>query len=163
MATIRKHVTKELVTLDASTASRDAARVMAEKKIGSVAVIEAGKVTGLVTERDLVATILARGGDGSEPIRTAMRDGIPRIQADAQEFEAADLMRDHFTRHLLVEDHGRIFGVVSMRDVIQLMLDEKQFLIGQLHTYIFGRDEGMSPSAPRPGASAEASYTAAEQ
>jgi CBS domain-containing protein len=68
-----------------------------------------------------------------------MRPGIPRISADAQEGEAADLMRDNFTRHLLVEDGGKVVGVVSMRDVIQLMLDEKQFLIGQLNTYIFGR------------------------
>jgi CBS domain-containing protein len=139
MASIRKHVTTDLVALDANTPSRDAARIMSEKKIGSVAVKEGGRITGLVTERDLVATVLAKGSDGSLPIRTAMRDGIPRISADAQEGEAADLMRDHFTRHLLVEDGGKVVGVVSMRDVIQLMLDEKQFLISQLNTYIFGR------------------------
>lgn len=139
MASIRKHVTRDVVALEASTPSREAASLMAEKKIGSVAVKEGGKITGLVTERDLVATVLARGGDGSAPIRTAMRDGIPRVSVDAQEGEAADLMRDHFTRHLLVEENGKVVGVVSMRDVIQLMLDEKQFLISQLNTYIFGR------------------------
>jgi len=139
MASIRKHVTQDVVSLEASTPARDAARVMTEKKIGSVAVKEGGKIVGLVTERDLVATILADGNDGSKPIRSAMRPDVPRISADAQEGEAADLMRDHFTRHLLVEDGGRIVGVVSMRDVIQLMLDEKQFLIGQLNTYISGR------------------------
>ncbi len=160
MASIRKHVTRELVELDANTPSRDAARVMTERKVGSVAVTDGGKITGLVTERDLVGTILARGGDGSEPIRAAMRAGIPRVSADAQEFEVVDLMRDHLTRHLLVEDHGRIFGVVSMKDVIQLMLDEKQFLIGQLHTYIFGRDEG-TPIAPRVVAAGEERYSAA--
>ena len=48
-------------------------------------------------------------------------------------------MRDHFTRHLLVEDAGKVVGIVSMRDVIQLMLDEKEFLIEQLQTYIDGR------------------------
>ena len=139
MASIRKHVTSNVVTLDAGTPSREAARIMSEKKIGSVAVTEGGKITGLVTERDLVATVLAKGSDGSAPIRAAMRDGIPRIPAEAQEAEAADLMRAHFTRHLLVEDGGKVIGVVSMRDIIQLMLDEKQFLINQLNTYIFGR------------------------
>ena len=48
-------------------------------------------------------------------------------------------MRDHFTRHLLVEDDGKVVGVISMRDVIRLMLDDKQFLIEQLQTYIDGR------------------------
>jgi CBS domain-containing protein len=112
---------------------------MSEKKIGSVAVTDGGKVIGLVTERDLVGAVLAKGSDGSGPIRAAMRDGVPRVSPDAQEGEAADLMRDHFTRHLLVEEKGKVVGVVSMRDVIQLMLDEKQFLISQLNTYIFGR------------------------
>jgi CBS domain-containing protein len=68
-----------------------------------------------------------------------MRPGLPRVAADANESECAALMRDNVTRHLLVEDQGQIVGVVSMRDIIQLMLDEKQFLIEQLHTYIEGR------------------------
>lgn len=139
MASIRKHVTTEMVSLDAATPSREAARIMADKKIGSIAVKEGGRITGLVTERDLIATVLARGSDGSLPIREAMRPGIPRIAADAQETDAADMMRDHFTRHLLVEEGGKVIGVVSMRDIIQLMLDEKQWVIGQLHTYISGR------------------------
>jgi CBS domain-containing protein len=48
-------------------------------------------------------------------------------------------MRDWSTRHLLVEDGGSVIGVISMRDVIRLMLDDKQFLIEQLQTYIDGR------------------------
>jgi len=40
---------------------------------------------------------------------------------------------------LLVEDGGQVVGIISMRDVIQLMLDDKQFLIEQLQTYIDGR------------------------
>jgi CBS domain-containing protein len=139
MAAIRKHVTRDVVTLDAGAPIRDAARLMADRKIGSVAVREDGRIVGLVTERDLVLTVLARAGDAKQPIREAMRPGIPRVAAEATESECAALMRDHTTRHLLVEDHGQIIGVVSMRDIIQLMLDEKQFLIEQLQTYIEGR------------------------
>jgi CBS domain-containing protein len=139
MASIRKHVTPEVVALDAATPSREAARLMADRKIGSIAVKEGSRITGLVTERDLVATILARGADGSLAIREAMRPGIPRVAADATEAETAALMRDHFTRHLLVEDGGQVVGVVSMRDIIQLMIDEKEHLIDQLQCYIEGR------------------------
>jgi CBS domain-containing protein len=134
-------VTRDVISVDATTSCTEAARIMTERKIGSVAVKEGGRIVGLVTERDLVATVVARSGDGSAPVGRAMRGGIPRVSADAQESEAADLMRDHFTRHLLVEDGGRVVGIVSMKDVIQVMLDEKQFLIGQLNTYIFGREE----------------------
>jgi CBS domain-containing protein len=139
MASIRKHVTRDVVTLDGGSPIRDAARLMADRKIGSVAVRDEGKVVGLVTERDLVITVLARDGNASAPIREAMRPSMPRVSADATEAECSALMRDNTTRHLLVEDGGRIVGVVSMRDIIQLMLDEKQFLIDQLHTYIGGR------------------------
>jgi CBS domain-containing protein len=139
MAAIRKHVTRDVVTLDAGAPIRDAARLMSDRKIGSVAVRENGKLAGLVTERDLVLTVLARAGNANQPLREAMRPGIPRISADATEVECASMMRDHATRHLLVEDGGQVVGLVSMRDIIQLMLDEKQFLIEQLHTYIEGR------------------------
>ncbi len=138
MATIRKHVTRDVVTLEASAPIREAAKLMADRKIGSVAVREGGRISGLVTERDLVITVLARGGDSGLPIREAMRPGIPRVDAGATEAETAALMRDHTTRHLLVEEGGQVAGVVSMRDIIQLMLDEKQFVIEQLQNYIQG-------------------------
>jgi CBS domain-containing protein len=139
MASIRKQVTRDVVALEAGAPIRDAARVMAEKKIGSVAVREDGVIVGLVTERDLVVSVLARAGTANQPIREAMRPGLPRVPCEASEAECAALMRDHATRHLLVEERGQVVGVVSMRDIIQLMLDEKQFLIEQLHTYIEGR------------------------
>ncbi len=139
MASIRKHVTRDVVSLDSGAPIRDAARIMSERKIGSVGVREDGKLVGLVTERDLVMRVLAGDAQPTGPIRLAMRTGIPRVKADASEADCAALMRDHTTRHLLVEDRGQIVGVVSMRDIIQLMLDEKQFVIEQLQTYIEGR------------------------
>lgn len=139
MAAIGTHVTRDMVMLDATAPIHEAARLMADRKIGSVAVREAGRIVGLVTERDLVIRVLAAGGSASQPIREAMRQGIPRVQASATEAEVIPLMRDHATRHLLVEEAGQVVGVVSMRDIIQLMVDEKQYVIEQLETYIHGR------------------------
>ena len=139
MANIDNHVTRELVALDATTPCREAAKIMAERKIGAVAVREGGKVVGIVTERDMVARVLAKGDNGSMPIGEAMRTDMPSIQPGSSEKECSDLMRDNYTRHLLVEADGKVVGIISMRDVIRLMLDEKQFLIEQLQTYIDGR------------------------
>ncbi len=136
MASIRKQTTRDVVALDATATIREAARIMADRKIGSVAVRESGRLVGLVTERDLVLRVLARGGDASQPIGEAMRRGLPHVPAEASEAECAALMRDNQTRHLLVDDGGEVAGVVSMRDIIQLMLDEKQFVIEQLEHYI---------------------------
>jgi signal-transduction protein with cAMP-binding, CBS, and nucleotidyltransferase domain len=139
MANIDRHVTRDVVALDHSTPCAEAARLMAERGIGSVAVRREGRVVGLVTERDLVGRVLARGAAAALPIGEAMRTDLPAVAPSATERECADLMRTYFTRHLLVAEAGEVKGVISMRDVIQLMLDEKQFLIDQLQTYIDGR------------------------
>jgi CBS domain-containing protein len=138
---------REVVAIDGVAPVHEAARLMAERGVGSVAVREAGELVGLVTERDLVVSVLASGGAASRPVREAMRPGIPRVGADASGAACAALMRDHATRHLLVERGGEVVGVVSMRDVIQGMLAEKQFVIEQLNTYIRGADEPAA--APR--------------
>lgn len=138
MSSIRKHVARKVVTLAADVPCREAARLMTEKKIGSIGIRVDGQLTGLVTERDLIASVVARGGDGSLPVGEAAR-ALPRVTPDATETECAALMRDHGTRHLLVEEGGEVVGLVSLRDVFALMLDEKQFLIEQLNTYISGR------------------------
>jgi len=139
MATIERHVTRQVVALDAITPCREAAKVMRDKKIGAVAVREAGRIVGIVTERDLVARVLACGDSGAMPIGEAMRTDLPRLPLDSSETECTEVMRTQYTRHLLVETKGEVVGIISMRDVIQLMLDDKQYLIEQLQTYIDGR------------------------
>jgi CBS domain-containing protein len=139
MTAIRKQVTREVVALDAGQPMREAARLMDERRIGSVAVREGSRLLGLVTERDLMLAICAHGADPSRPVRDAVRPGIPRVTPSTPEIEVAEVMRDHVTRHLLVEEAGDVVGVISMRDIIQLMIDEKEFVIGQLQTYIEGR------------------------
>ena len=139
MATIERHVTREVLGLDASASCKEAARLMANKRVGAVAVREGGRTVGLVTERELVYNVLASGGHCDFPIGHAMRRDLPLIPPECSETECADLMRVHFTRHLLVGDKGAVVGIISMRDLVQLMLDEKQWLIDELQIYISGR------------------------
>jgi signal-transduction protein with cAMP-binding, CBS, and nucleotidyltransferase domain len=139
MATIERHVTKAIVGLDGTTPCREAARLMRDKKIGAIAVKEGGRIVGIVTERDMVARVMAAGDSGAMPIGEAMRTDLPRLPLSATESETSEAMRTQYTRHLLVEEKGQVVGIISMRDVIQLMLDDKQYLIEQLETYITGR------------------------
>jgi len=139
MATIEGHVTREVLGLEASATCREAARLMAEKRIGAVAVREGGRTVGLVTERELVYNVLASGDRCESPISQAMRRDLPLVPPSCSETECADLMRVHFTRHLLVGEKGAVVGIISMRDLVQQMLDEKQWLIDELQVYISGR------------------------
>jgi CBS domain-containing protein len=140
MATIEKHITRDLIALEGGVPCAEAARVMAEENIGSVAVREGTSIVGLVTERDLVTRVLAGGAPGDLPIRDAMRTDVPMVTPGSTEADCIAIMRDHTTRHLLVTEQGQTVGIVSMRDLIRLMLSEKEWLIGQLQTFIDGHD-----------------------
>jgi CBS domain-containing protein len=138
MATIEGHVTRKLVALEGSASCGEAARLMDERRIGAIAVRDGGRVVGIVTERDLATRVLGAGKSADLPVREAMRRDVPSITLKSSEVECSKVMREHATRHLIVEETGEVVGIISMRDIIQLMLDDKQFLIEQLNTYING-------------------------
>jgi len=138
MATIEKRYNRDIVALDAKTPVTEAARVMADRRIGSVGVRLEGKIVGLVTERDIVYRALATGELAKSTVGDVMRSDLPTVSPQTEERECAEVMRRNFTRHLLVKEGAEVRGVVSMLDVLQLMVDEKDWLINQLQQYIKG-------------------------
>ncbi len=137
-----------VVALDALATIEDAAQTMSQRRIGSVAVLEGGGIVGIVTERDLAIAVLVHGAAPRDPLRTAMRPEVPRVGAGETEGACAAIMREHATRHLLVEDRGRVVGVISQRDLVDAMLDEQQHLIEQLAIYISGYGTAQPAWAP---------------
>lgn len=137
MTSIRSEVARDVVALDGSASMRAAALVMDERKIGSVGVLENGEIVGLVTEGDLVNAALVRGDPPETHIRSAMRP-VPKVGADVTVDLCQALMRDHRTRHLLVEDAGQVVGIVTMRHILRLMLEEQRWTARQLEDYITG-------------------------
>jgi CBS domain-containing protein len=139
MATIERHLTRDVIGLDGNARCREAAKLMAEKRIGAVAVRQGKEIVGLLTERELVYNVLAEGGHCDLPISQAMRRDLPVVPPTTSDAECAELMRVNFTRHLLVAEKGAVVGIVSMRDVVRLMLEEKQWVVDELQIYISGR------------------------
>jgi CBS domain-containing protein len=138
MASISSYVVRDVLGLDAKATCREAAELMAKKHIGAVAVTQGGRMLGIITERDLVTRIVSRGLDCQTPILEAMRKDVPVVGPDLNEVECANLMKEHETRHLLVGEEGQPRGLISMRDVMQMMLSDKQYLIEQMQAYIQG-------------------------
>ncbi|HET9598628.1 MAG TPA: CBS domain-containing protein [Anaeromyxobacteraceae bacterium] len=138
MPTIEKVYVRDVIALDASTSCQDAAHLMEARRIGSVGVRRDGKLVGLVTERDLVYAVMAKGGTSSRPIGELVRSDVPAVPPTATERDCAHLMQAHSTRHLLVKQGDSAVGVVSMINVLSLMLEDNRWLIEQLHTYIRG-------------------------
>ena len=79
MASIEKRFVREVVSLDATATCSEAARLMAQRGIGSVGVRRGGKLVGLVTERDLVAAVVGRVDPDRTTLGEAMRADQPTI------------------------------------------------------------------------------------
>jgi CBS domain-containing protein len=138
MATIERHYARELVSLPTSATCREAAALMKDRRIGAVAVRDGDEVVGLVAERDLALRVVGEGETATVKLGHVVRADGPAVGPQATEKECADLMRSAHVRHLLVKDGGKVTGLISMRDVIVLMLEEKEHMIRQLEGYISG-------------------------
>jgi signal-transduction protein with cAMP-binding, CBS, and nucleotidyltransferase domain len=138
MGSIQGHFSRQLVSLDASRPCREAAGLMNEKKVGAIAVTLRGETVGLVSERDLVIHLVRTGAPAETPLGEVVRQDGPSVGPNASDRECAEMMRANHCRHLLVREQGRIVGLVSMRDVIALMLEEKEHVIHSLEGYISG-------------------------
>lgn len=138
MACIQNRVVRNVVSLDASASCADAARLMSERGIGSVGVRQGGALVGLVTERDLLTALVGGAAPALTSLHAAMRADFPTVPPQATDAECAQLMRTRQTRHLLVKEGAQLIGVISMLDLVDLVVEEKQWSIDQLESYIRG-------------------------
>lgn len=110
----------EVLVADADESLIDAASRMQFEEVGSLAVVEHGKLVAIVTERDL-ARALSDGVDAAEtPVRRYMTTEPVTVDAEMDVSVAAATMADLGVRHLPVMDHGRLVGMVSSRDLLSL-------------------------------------------
>lgn len=138
MACIENSVVRNVISLDISATFADAARLMAERGIGSVGVLRGDELVGLVTDRDLVEAVSLGADPARSPLSGAMRGDFPTVSPRATDAECAQLMRRHRTRHLLVKEGEALVGVISMLDLVDLVVEDKQWSIDQLESYIRG-------------------------
>ena len=112
------------VTVNPETTVYQIAKIMAEKDIGSVIVVENNKVVGIVTEEDLIRRVLAEGRD---PNRTRAGDIMSRpvvyVSPDAEVKEVALLMARLGIGHIPVIDGNRLVGIIAEYDIIRLTPD----------------------------------------
>ena len=128
---------QETVTVGPAISVTEAARVMAARHIGAVPVADGDRIVGIFTERDALTRIVATGVD---PARTPVRDVMSAtlVVADvAESYETClDRMRQARIRHLIVLDNDRMAGIISMRDLMAVDLDDKVETISLLNAYI---------------------------
>lgn len=130
----------------ASTSVAEAAEVMAERNIGAVLVVEHGRLTGIVTERDLVRKVVAKGMmlDGVT-LGQIMTPDPDTIAPGERAIDALQSMRKGRYRHLPVVDQaGVLHGMVSIRDLYAVVYDQLTEDLSHAETMIYGESYGSS-------------------
>ena len=117
----------------------DALRVMAEKGIGAVLVMEDEHLVGIFTERDYARKVVLEGRTSRQsPVRDVMTRKVLCVSPDRTVDQCMALMTDERARHLPVVDHKQVIGVVSIGDLVKAVIAEQQHLIEELQHYISG-------------------------
>lgn len=115
---------QELILVPEDTSVLTVSKLMAEKNIGAVLVVNHGSLVGIVTERDLNNKVLAREADASSLEVSAIMTRDPdTLPPDAAATEALTLMQSKHYRHLPITQGKRAVGIVSIRDLFKLAYD----------------------------------------
>ena len=131
-AAISRRKCSEIMTKSVKTANRDmpvrdVAAMMRDGDMGSVPVIEGGRLVGIVTDRDIVVRAVADGKDASTPVGDAMTTEIYSVRPDDFVFEAVRIMGDKQVRRIpVVTEDGQLAGIIAMADVALETEDQRE-------------------------------------
>ena len=131
---------RSLYTVSSGSKLIDVVKYMADSNVGLVPVLRTGKLVGVFSERDLVKRVIAKGLSLED---TTVDDVMTRelILAKSDESYEACLkkMKDAYIRHIIIIDDGLLYGVLSMRDLLEMDITSQKETIQVLNNYIYSR------------------------
>jgi CBS domain-containing protein len=130
----------EVFTVSPETPVLDALKLMSEKGIGAVLVVEADRhVAGIMSERDYARKVVLKGKTSANtPVSEIMTGQVICVEPSQPIQECMALMVGKHIRHLPVLENGKLAGIISIGDVVAATISDQETLIGQLESYIRG-------------------------
>lgn len=114
-------MTPDPTTIEPSTTAQEAGRIMKAEDVGSLPIVEDGRLVGMITDRDLAIRVLAEGASADTPVGEIASRQLATIDPDQTLEEAARLMAEHQIRRLpVVEEDGKLVGILAQADVAQI-------------------------------------------
>lgn len=130
---------RDIYSISPSASVIEAVKMMAQKRVGALLVLEDGTLKGIISEQDYTRKVILTD---LEPDKLAVRDIMTRqvvITSPEQPIqEVMAIMTDRRIRHLPVIHEGELVGVISIGDLVKEVIPEQQFMIEQLIHYIQG-------------------------
>jgi len=117
----------------------DALKLLADKNVGALPVVEGNQVVGIVSERDYARKLVLKGrSSAATPVREIMSAPVVTVEPKQKLDFCMNLMTDRHLRHLPVVDNGKLLGLLSIGDLVKETITEQASLIQQLEQYIRG-------------------------
>jgi CBS domain-containing protein len=117
----------------------DAIKMMADKDVGALVVLDGSKIVGIVTERDYARNVFLKGRASPQTlVGEIMQRNVVYVEPDKSIEECMAIMTAKRVRHLPVIDHSQLFGIVSIGDLVKTIISDREFAIEQLEHYIRG-------------------------
>jgi len=115
----------------------EALKQMGEKEVGALAVVDEGRLVGIISERDYARKVILRGRTSRDTlVQEIMSANVITAHLYQTVEECMELMTERRIRHLPVMQSGRLSGMISIGDLVKAIIAEQQFVIEQLETYI---------------------------
>ena len=121
----------------------DAIRLMADKNIGALMVMDDGRLVGMFTERDYTRNVILKGKSSkSTAVKEILSAPVISVDPTYTVEECMRLMTENRIRHLPVVDGDRVVGIVSIGDLVNWIISAQHLAISQMEDYISGKYPG---------------------
>lgn len=138
VATLLERKNPAVFSVSPETSIFEAGKIMVDKGIGVILVLEGKKVMGMVSERDIVQKILIEEiSQKDHPVSEIMNRRVIHVSPEDTIETCMAIMTEKRYRHLTVMEEGELVGIISIGDLIKCIIDEKEMAIKQYKKYIY--------------------------
>jgi CBS domain-containing protein len=128
-----------IISIAPNASVLDALKLLAEKNVGAVLVMEGPRLAGILSERDYARKVALKGKSSSDtPVSEVMTKSVICVGLTHTNEDCMGLMTQKHIRHLPVVEGERVLGMLSIGDLVKDLISEQQFIISQLESYIHG-------------------------
>jgi CBS domain-containing protein len=129
---------KELNTVSPKQSVLHALKIMAEYDVGALVVLDGLRLAGMFSERDYARKVILQGKVSVyTKVSEVMTDKVVSVTMDHTIEQCMAIMSEKNFRHLpVLDENGLAVGIISIRDILNEMVAQQKFIIGQLENYI---------------------------